>query len=145
MKVMKRTKGISPLIAAVLLIAVTMTIAGVLAFWASSFVQQGLEQSSNQTVATECNFGNFLVDACSYDAGTGRLTLILNNIATVDLKNITAYTIYPDGTLNKTNLAGDILVSGSLKSYVATGVVPGFNSISIRTHCPNVEAKTSCR
>lgn len=145
MNAMGRTKGISPLIAAVLLIAVTMTIAGVLAFWASSFVQQGLEQSSNQTVATECNFGNFLVDACSYDSGTGRLTLILNNIATVDLKNVTAYAIYPDGTLNQTTLAGDTLTSGSLRSYVATGVTPGFNTINIRTHCPNVDARTTCR
>ncbi|MBI4894667.1 MAG: hypothetical protein HY833_02950 [Candidatus Aenigmarchaeota archaeon] len=138
-------KGISPLIAAVLLIAVTMTIAGVLAFWASTFVQTGLEQSSNQTVATECNFGNFIVDACSYDPATTKLVLILDNIGTVNLGNITAYTVYGDGSVNATKLDGGSLESGSLKSFSTTGIAPGFNSVRVRTQCPNVFEETACR
>lgn len=138
-------KGISPLIAAVLLIAVTMTIAGVLAFWASTFVQTGLEQSSNQTVATECNFGNFIVDSCSYNSSTTKLTLILDNIGTVNLGNITAYTIYDDGSINSTKFDGGNLDSGSLRSFSTTGVAPGFTSVRVRTQCPNVFEETACR
>ena len=138
-------KGISPLIAAVLLIAITMTIAGVLAFWASTFVKTGLEQSSNQTVATECNFGNFIVNSCRYDSTATKLTLILDNIGTVNLGNITAYTIYDDGSVNATRLDGGNLESGSLKSFSATGIAPGFNSVRVRTQCPNVFEETACR
>jgi flagellin-like protein len=139
-----QTKGISPIIAAVLLIAVTMTLAGVLAFWASTFVQQGLDQSSNQTVATECNFGNFIIDACSYDAAGQRASIILNNIGTVDLRNITVYSLYPDNSLNLTSVSGD-LPSNRLSSFSANGIASGFTKLRIRTHCPNVEAETFCR
>ena len=41
-------KGISPLVATVLLIAVTMTLAGIIAFWGSSFVRTSLP-TENQT------------------------------------------------------------------------------------------------
>jgi flagellin-like protein len=138
-------KGISPLIAAVLLIAITMTIAGVLAFWASSFVRTGLEQSSNQTVATECTFGNFIVDSCNYNSSTTKLILILDNIGTVNLGNITAYAIYGDGSVNASKLDGGNLESGSLKSFSTVGVSPGFQSVRIRTQCPNVAEETACR
>ena len=40
---MVKGKAVSPLVAAVLLIAVTMTIAGMLAYWASGFVRQQTE------------------------------------------------------------------------------------------------------
>jgi len=137
-------KGISPLIAAVLLIAVTMTIAGVLAYWASTFVQSGLQQSANQTVATECNFGNFVVNACSYNAATSKMTFILDNIGTVHLSNITVFVVYPDNTLNSTSVAGD-LPSGTLRSYSVDAVAGGFSTVRIRTQCPNVDEETTCR
>lgn len=137
-------KGISPLIAAVLLIAVTMTLAGVLAFWASTFVQSGLESSANQTIATECNFGNFVVDACSYDSAGQRVTFILDNIGTVDLSNISVFVIYPDNSLNYTQADGN-LPSGALRSFSVSGVNPGYSRVTIGTQCPNVREETTCR
>jgi len=38
-------KGISPLVATVLLIALTLTIAGIVAMWASSFTQAKLTEA----------------------------------------------------------------------------------------------------
>lgn len=137
-------KGISPLIATVLLIAVTMTLAGVLAYWASTFVKSGLEVSSNQTVSTECNFGNFVVEACSYDNAAQKVSFILNNIGTVGLSNITVFTIYPDNSLNFTQLNGT-LPSSRLVPFTVNGVVPGFSKLTIRTSCPNVFEDTICR
>ena len=137
-------KGISPLIAAVLLIAVTMTIAGVLAYWASTFVQSGLQTSSNQTVATECQFGRFLIDACNYDSANSKMTFILDNIGTVGLSNITVLVVYPDNTLNSTRVEGS-LGSGWLKSFSVNGVASGFSTVRFRTQCPNVFEETTCR
>ncbi len=139
-----RMKGISPLIAAVLLIAVTMTLAGVLAYWASTFVQSGLESSSNQTIATQCNFGNFVIDACSYDNVNQRVTFILDNVGTVDLYNITVFVIYPDNNVTSSSVTGTI-GSGTLKSFSANGISPGFSTIRVRTQCPNVFEETVCR
>lgn len=140
-----RMKGISPLIAAVLLIAVTMTLAGVLAYWASTFVQAGLESSSNQTIATQCNFGNFVIDACSYDSAGQRVTFILDNVGTVDLYNITVFVIYPDNNVTAAPASGGTIGSGTLKSFSAAGIAPGFNNIRVRTQCPNVFEETTCR
>lgn len=137
-------KGISPLIAAVLLIAVTMTIAGVLAYWASTFVKGGLEQSSNQTVATECNFANFVVDACSFNPASGRMTFILDNIGTVGLSNISVFVIYPDNSINSSSVNGT-LSSGTLRSFSVDGVSPGYSKVTFRTNCPTVSEDTSCR
>ena len=136
-------KGISPLVAAVLLIAVTMTIAGVLAYWASTFVRGQTDAFENQTITTECNFGNFLIDACSYDSTSQRMTLILDNIGTVDLNNISAFVIYSDNTLNATQ-TGQSITSGELKSVSIDGVTPGYSTVRIRTHCPNVFEETRC-
>ena len=55
------SKAVSPLVAAVLLIAVTMTIAGMLAYWASGFVRLQTETFSNQSVVSKCNFADFKV------------------------------------------------------------------------------------
>lgn len=137
-------KGISPLVAAVLLIAVTMTIAGVLAYWATQFVSGRVEAFSNQTISTECNFGNFVVDACSYSSASGKMTFILDNIGTVGLSNITVFVIYPDNTINSTQVSGS-LPSGSLRSFSADGVTSGFSKVRFRTQCPNVFEETTCR
>lgn len=137
-------KGISPLVAAVLLIAVTMTIAGVLAYWASTFVRGQTDTFANQTVASECNFASFVVEACSYDQANERMTFILNNVGSIDLNNVTVFTIYPDNTVNSTG-TGQGLPSATLKSFSVSGVSPGFSTVSIRTHCPIAFVETTCR
>ena len=136
-------KGISPLVAAVLLIAVTMTIAGVLAYWASTFVRGQTDTFADEPITGECNFGNFLIDACSYDSGNERLTFILDNIGTVNLKNITAFVIYSDNTLNATQ-TNQSIDSGELKSISIDGVSSGYTTVRVRTHCPNVFEETRC-
>ncbi len=61
-----KSLGISPLVAAVLLIAVTMTIAGLLAYWATSFVRTSLPET-NRTEA-ECRLADFSIYFCSYNS-----------------------------------------------------------------------------
>lgn len=137
-------KGISPLVATVLLIAVTMTIAGVLAVFAQNLVGENLRRASSQPISTECQFGNFFVDACSYDSSAGRMNFILNNVGTVTLTNITAFVIYPNNTLNFTEVNGT-LPSGSLRSFQVSGIASGFNKVQFRTQCPSVSQESVCR
>lgn len=137
-------KGISPLVAAVLLIAVTMTIAGVLAYWASSFVRSQTELFQNQTVATECNFGNLQVYACNYDSNSTKITMILNNIGTIDLRDLIVYVIYPDNTI-KDYALNATLASRRLESYILSDVLSGFLKINVKTQCTNVYAESACK
>lgn len=136
-------KGISPLIATVLLIGVTMAIAGLLAVFGQNLVSEKLQQSLKEPIAGDCGFGNFVVDACSYNPTSQQMTFILNNIGTVDLSNITVYATYPDNTLASQTVTGS-LPSGSLASFSAVGITAGFNRITVRTQCTNVYEETKC-
>lgn len=138
-------KGISPLVAAVLLIAITMTIAGALAYWASTFVSGQTALLQNQTIATECQFVRFQVYACSFDSSLSQLNLILNNIGTVNLRNLTTFFIYSNNTIVEKKL-GDSLPSGVLKSFTVKDVDGTYGRISIRTQfCPDVAVESTCR
>lgn len=140
----KAAKGISPLVATVLLIAVTMTIAGVLAVFAQNLVSDNLKRAANQPISSECQFANFQIDACSFNAGTGTATTILDNIGTVALSNITGFAIYPDNTVNFVNINGS-LPSGALRSFQMTGLASNFTKIQFRTQCPQVSQESTCR
>ncbi len=140
---MKGTKAVSPLVAAVLLIAVTMTIAGMLAYWASGFVRQQTESFSNQTIVSRCNFADFKVYSCNYNDSAQKVNLILENFKTVELKNLTAFIIYPD-SITTVNLNGS-LPAGFIKSFPITGVTSSYSTINIKTECPELSVSASCR
>ena len=140
---MKSSKAVSPLVAAVLLIAITMTIAGMLAYWAQGFVRQQTDTFSNQTIISKCQFANFEIYSCSYNTSAQEVRLILHNFETVELRNLTAFIVYPDGRVTNTNLNGT-LPTGFIKSYTIPGVHTGYSSILVKTECPGLSVSKSC-
>jgi len=95
-----RMKGISPLIASVILIAVTLAIAGVLSTWAFQFVgrtQAGITQR------TECISAFQFTVPPAYSNGTLRLSY-MNTKATIPLNELTAIFTFADGQVNQTAL-----------------------------------------
>jgi len=139
---MRRMKGISPLVATVLLIAVTMTIAGMLAYWASSFVKTQTGQFENQTT-TECKFADFRFYACSYNSTSQQMKFILENFRTVTLRDLVAYLIYQNGSVTTYQL-NETLPGGAMKGFTINDVSPDYSSIKIKTHCPEVSAESRC-
>ena len=130
------SKGISPLVAAVLLIAVTMTIAGVLAYWASSFVREGLPELNETQKVQLCSGADFGIFSSSYDANTTQMTIILQNRANVPLKITNVTFIYPTAIEGK-QVDVSLPSGGSLSRFVVSNVSAGFSSYSIFTDCPN--------
>ncbi|MEM7821584.1 MAG: archaellin/type IV pilin N-terminal domain-containing protein [Candidatus Aenigmatarchaeota archaeon] len=139
-----KNKAISPLVAAVLLIAVTMTVAGMLAYWASSFVRERTKEWENQTLAGECQFADFRVYQCVYDNQNSRINLILENIRSIELKNIRLYVLYPNGTLTSEIPLNEPLRAGEVKVYHISNISPGFSKIIIKTHCPDISTESVC-
>ena len=92
-------KGISPLIATVLLIAFTMAIAGIMATWATSFVQAKITETENQSQAV-CPGANLRASEAILDNTTKRGTVIVENLGTVALTNFKGYVFYEDPTKN---------------------------------------------
>lgn len=98
-------KGISPLIAAVLLIFITMIIAGIMATWATSFVK-------TETGKLEC-IGALAVEDLEFSSGTVTVK-IKNTDDAVELSGLRVYIEYSDATKNKDYVASGYGVSDPL-------------------------------
>jgi flagellin-like protein len=136
-------KGISPIVAAVLLIAITMTLAGGLALWATKLVGQQLPEPESEV---ECRLANFDFLSCKYNASTGNLIFTLSNRRTVELRNLTAFISYPNGSSSPGINLNSTLKTGAdaVVSFTVSSVSSDFSSILIRTHCPDVEVSDKC-
>ncbi len=101
-------KGISPLIAAVLLIAFTMAIAGIMATWATSFSSERLAG------AQKCVFALEILDL-RFNGGNVSVR-IGNNLKTDTLTGFEASILYEDSKKNKDSI--------KLSDYNLTTLVP---------------------
>ena len=132
-------KGISPLVATVLLIAITMTLAGIVAFWGSSFVRTSLptgNQTQNIQACAACLPQDLELFSYSYNAQTNSLDLTLNNKCTYSLMFSQIVFKYGDGSTEIKNVNSEIPYGLSKKSI--TGVPSGFNSFMITTNCKEI-------
>ncbi len=131
-------KGLSPIVAAVILIAATMSIAGILTFWTSGFVSKKLSESSNTTGETACLGAEFkLHPSSSYNKVSGVLSLRLDNIRSVDLKLMNLYVFDSSNKMTTHSLNSTLLRGNEIKpldSNVGSNLVSG----EIKTNCPEV-------
>lgn len=140
-------KGISPLVASVLLIAITMSVAGILAFWVSSFTTQTLPKY-NRT--EECRFSNFEIYHCSLDKSTGTITFILRNIGQYEIPDLTAFIILKNNTVTPTISLNYSLMVGEYKSFAlpnsSTKIsAEEFSKLIIGTSaCPELSKESVC-
>jgi len=136
-------KGISPIVAAVLLIAITMTLAGALALWATKLVGEKLPSPETEV---ECKLANLDFLSCKYNSTTKNVTFTLTNRRNVELRNLTAFVYYTNGSVSTGVELNGTLKTGTeaIKTFSLTGVSSDFSSIIIKTHCPDVETSSSC-
>ena len=134
-------KGISPIVAAVLLIAITLTVAGALALWATNLVGRQLPETEGEI---PCKLANFDFLSCTYNSSTEVLAFTLTNQRNVELKNLTAFINYPNGTVSDGIELNDTLKGAELKSFSISNIPSEFYSIIIRTHCPELESSETC-
>lgn len=132
-------KGISPIVAAVLLIAITMTIAGILAYWSATYVKKSLPEEGD----AQCKFADFDFDACSYNSSSKTAVFILNNKKNIELKNLTVFVRYPNNTVS-TILLNDSLPASMLKSFNISFISSDFSNLLVKTHCAEATATSSC-
>ncbi len=134
-------KGISPIVATVLLIAVTMTVAGVLAYWSSSFVTTGLP--SENITTSECRLAQFEFLNCVYNSTGSYVIFSVNNVRSKDL-NLTAFLQYNNGTVGNGVVLNTTLSGSSIRSYALNGVSSDFSTLLVKTNCPELSRSTSC-
>jgi len=136
---LKGLKGIDPLVATVLLIAVTMTLAGIIAFWGSSFVRSSLP-SENQTQTIQvCTGGSIKLISSNYNSTTNTLSITIYNDGSQKLLLTNITFIYPDRAESK-EINSEISPSQVFVKSI-DNVASNFNSFMISTNCPNIYIK----
>jgi len=133
------SKGISPLVATVLLIAITMTLAGIVAFWGSSFVRTSLPTENQTQTLQACTGGSIKLISSSYNSTSNFFSMTIYNDGTqkLTLTNITF--IYADKADAK-EINAEISPAQVFVKAI-DNVTNGYNSFMISTNCPNVYIK----
>ena len=89
-------KGISPLIAVIMLIAFTMIVAGILAGWATQFVTQ------SRAELQFCARAQLLIQRAYFDDTTNQTTIALFNTGDVPLEGFAVRLTYQNETITST-------------------------------------------
>lgn len=96
-------KGVSPLIAAVLLIAFTMAVAAILTAWISSFTTTQKEKTAEFEEKVQCAYADMRADPnfARYNSTTGTFSLWVENTGSekISIKYVLAE--YPDGRITR--------------------------------------------
>ena len=134
-------KGLSPLVAAVILIAATMSIAGILSYWTTGFVKTKLGTAENATEETRCLNAEFKLYSGRFENSTNTLYLVLENTRSYDLTLADLYLFDAnDSLIDPTTSLNEKLEGNSLKALNKT-VDPNFVRAIIKTNCPEVSVE----
>jgi len=97
-----RIKGVSPLIATVLLIAFTIAVAGIISVWLTQFTTTTTQTVSGQgTTQILCGTGGIALSNVQYCNATGApvyVTGYISNTGSIGLGNITMTILYADAS-----------------------------------------------
>ncbi|MFB6145663.1 MAG: archaellin/type IV pilin N-terminal domain-containing protein [Candidatus Nanohaloarchaea archaeon] len=108
-------KGISPILASVLLLAVTISVVGIFSGWAPQVAQNIMgqtEQNANQSVSCS-NDASVTIVSGNYD-GSSSVTLAVRNTGDKDLNNLILAAFYSNNTIMGQSSAS--ITAGKLSS-----------------------------
>ncbi len=133
-------KGISPLIASVLLIAFTLAVASIFSGWLTSFTKKtGTQIQERSDVRVTCSYGGVALSNLQYNstASSGNLTGTIENTDIVDLGDIDIEVFFTNATrflsdLNKTLRPGE---KDTFNFRINTTT---YDKIRVKTNCSNV-------
>jgi flagellin-like protein len=130
-------KGISPLIASVLLIAITMTLAAILATFVSNYTRQQL------SALPSCVGGTLLFVTNDYPMMSSGSIVTIVEAGSVDLTGFTIEAINSTGYVNSGNAGSSTIKAGSSGTVQAdfsgTGVIASDKARVIAKNCPSVK------
>jgi flagellin-like protein len=118
-------KGISPIIASVLLLAVSLAVVGIFSGWAPELAQDVTESTSNSTYETiACNEASVEIRSAYYDSGNTEAVLSVRNTGDEDLNNLTLAAFNQTGEIlaqeNDVSIARGALSEETISSVDST-------------------------
>ena len=143
-----RLKGVSPLVATVLLIAFVVAVAGIIATWVNSFATSQTQLVGQQsTTSITCSYGHVAVQNMVFQSASTRLAGTVVNTGTIAQGNISVSIVSQNATSQNINLCNS--PSGSTTCTVANLSLAvsdqvGFNFTISGSNYDNVKVKTNC-
>jgi flagellin-like protein len=140
-------KGISPLIASVLLIAFTIGVAALYSGWITTFTKKTTEEvQEHSEKRVTCTYGGIAIDDVKYNKTTGNLSGTIENTDIIDLGNIDLEIFYTNATrenldLNMTLASGERNIFNS--RVIDMNISNSYDKIRVVTNCSNVNDEAS--
>jgi len=128
-------KGISPLIATVLLIAFTLSVAGIVSVWLTGFARTSTEtvgkESSTQLI---CSYGGIALSNLKFS--NNRLSGSIENTRTIILGNITIQVLYTNASSQTEKLY--VSLTPREKYSFNISISSNYDKIRVITNCSSV-------
>jgi len=140
-------KGISPFIASVLLIGLTVAIAALYGGWITTFTKKTTEEVQEQSEKrVTCTYGGIAIDDVKYNKTAGDLSGTVENTDIIGLGNIDFEIFYTNATRQKLDL-NISLEPGERNTFNAhvidINTTGNLNKIRVITNCSNVNDEVS--
>lgn len=114
------SKGVSPLIATVLLLLVVVGVGAIVWTWVTGFAGETTSEAGQVTESMAAK-GSFEITDCTYSGGT--LTVKLENTGQIDLNQFRFFAINSDGTTAKTQDENSLdIAAGATAKVTITGL-----------------------
>jgi len=136
-------KGISPLIAEVLLIGFTVAVASIVILWVTGFTRTSTKTITIQAeTQLSCTYGGVdFYGNVIYNLTSQTLSGYLKNTGNIPLANITFQIIYTNGTISTNSLNIELLPT-NIASFNFANVSSNIDTVYVTTNCTNPPVTT---
>ena len=128
-------KGVSPLISTILLIAFTISVAGIISVWLTTFARTSSEivssESTNQLI---CSYGGIALSDVRYSGGW--LSGEIENTRTIALGNLTLQTSYTDSTSQTDKLYVSLMPREIYNFNIS--ISSNYDKLRVTTNCSSI-------
>ena len=142
------SKGVNPVIAAILLIVITIAIGGMYAGWMQEFYTKSLQaQKETSDRQIFCKDAGFTIYSCTYDQGdTNMVTVVLESSAPIDLNSFDVIAVHSDGRSDHNNCEVGLEEHATGVAYVRVTAGKSLTRVKVTsTDCPEKsDSVTSC-
>ncbi|MFH1105986.1 MAG: archaellin/type IV pilin N-terminal domain-containing protein [Candidatus Aenigmatarchaeota archaeon] len=145
---MKQFKGLSPLIASVLLVAFTMAIAAIVVIWISGFVQQQTNTvGSRGENQAKCAYSTISISRTDVSVAGNTLNITILYSSGTEILNITGISVRDSNGASYVNITSPntnetvrnwaVGKSDKLVNYILTGNVQNWAEVRVTALCQN--------
>ena len=135
-------KGISPLIASVLLIALVIGVAGIYSGWFTNFIKTITSMiGKHEEIRIKCTYGSISLSNLIYNTTSSNLTGEIDNTDIIPLGNIDLEIFYNNATKEDKDL--NMILNPGEKDVFNIAISPNYQKVRVVTNCSDVSDELS--